>query len=387
MKIIYATEINFSNSGGDVTHVIECVKALRDLNCDVRVFAPKFFKNQTSQYPLTYLLPAFRFRVLTLWTYEIRLLFFLMSKHYSWRPELVYIRSELYSLGAAIYARIFRLPMIIELNGDKIAELAQRNKSLFVRFVVDKIQSSILNHAQHIFVTAKPLRSLIIKKYLLDCGKVSYIHNAANHHLFRSISHEEISEVLSPEIMSFSSDPIVGFIGRFEIWQGLENLISAFEKLQSENQPIKCVLVGDGPLFYGIESMIKELKLKNIILTGAISKKNIPYYINFFDICVLPRNRDIIGEPVKLYEYLSCGKPVVAPRIKDFEFIESQKAGLLFEPGDDVSLANAVKNLLSNPNKMKQMGKNGRKMVESIYNWEQVAHTIKGKCLDLIAKQ
>ncbi len=64
----------------------------------------------------------------------------------------------------------------------------------------------------------------------------------------------------------------------------------------------------------------------------------VPFLINLADICVAPfiskRNEKTGVSPLKIFEYMACGKPVIASRIKGLEFLEAGRAGRLTEPGD-----------------------------------------------------
>ena len=91
------------------------------------------------------------------------------------------------------------------------------------------------------------------------------------------------------------------------------------------------------------------------------------------DVCVAPfirvRNERIGLSPLKIYEYLACGKPVVASDIKGIgDLLRNSNAGIGVKPEDPVELANAIIKLLKNEKLRGKMGKNGRKIVINNYN-------------------
>jgi glycosyltransferase involved in cell wall biosynthesis len=81
--------------------------------------------------------------------------------------------------------------------------------------------------------------------------------------------------------------------------------------------------------------------------------------------------------PIKMFEYMSAGIPVIA---SDFplwrEIIEGNQCGICVNPQDPQAIATAIQWIVAHPNEADQMGKNGRKAVEEKYNWEQESKTL-----------
>ncbi len=90
--------------------------------------------------------------------------------------------------------------------------------------------------------------------------------------------------------------------------------------------------------------------------------------------------------PLKIYEYLSCEKPVVSSRISNLEFIEQQQAGILVEPENPEELAKAVIKLLKDKELRESMGKNGREYVVKNHSWEAIGRKVADVCENLIGE-
>lgn len=74
--------------------------------------------------------------------------------------------------------------------------------------------------------------------------------------------------------------------------------------------------------------------------------------------------------PVKMFEFMCAGLPVVVPDFPPLRAIVQECAcGLTFSPGDATSLARVLATLKSQPDQARRMGKNGRAAVNKIYNW------------------
>ncbi len=117
------------------------------------------------------------------------------------------------------------------------------------------------------------------------------------------------------------------------------------------------------------------------IFTGTVPYEEVPKYINASDVCVVPKRPLKSGySPLKLYEYMACGEPIVASRISGFEILEQQNAGILVEPENPEELAKAIIKLLKDEKLREEMGKNGREYVVKHHSWESVARKVAEVC-------
>jgi glycosyltransferase involved in cell wall biosynthesis len=74
--------------------------------------------------------------------------------------------------------------------------------------------------------------------------------------------------------------------------------------------------------------------------------------------------------PVKMFEYMAAGIPVIASRFPLWRnIIERHGCGLCVDPGDPAAIASAIDQLVLNPAQAARMGENGRRAVEQQYNW------------------
>ncbi|MEO0085747.1 MAG: glycosyltransferase family 4 protein [candidate division WOR-3 bacterium] len=94
-------------------------------------------------------------------------------------------------------------------------------------------------------------------------------------------------------------------------------------------------------------------------------------------ICSLPLPRHLTALPVKLFEFMAAGLPVV---VSDFpllrSIVESNRCGLCVNPTDPRAIANAIRLLARNPELARTMGENGIAAVQKRYNWSTEAATL-----------
>jgi glycosyltransferase involved in cell wall biosynthesis len=149
-------------------------------------------------------------------------------------------------------------------------------------------------------------------------------------------------------------------------------------------------IIGDGVMKDKLLEITSELGLsEKFTFTGRIAYERVPLYINAADVCVAPfikeRNSKIGLSALKTYEYLACGKPIVAssiPGVKDL--IESSGGGISVTPENPEKLAAAVVSLLSDEKTRAVMGKKGRRYVVENHSWDGVARKVLEICRDVI---
>ncbi len=115
-------------------------------------------------------------------------------------------------------------------------------------------------------------------------------------------------------------------------------------------------------------------------LIGAVSHEEIPGLITSMDVCLAPYPSltDFYFSPLKIFEYMACGVPVVASNIGQItEIIEDGINGFLCEPGDNEMFADKILDLKNNDFLRKQISKNA---IESVvlHSWDNVVNKIIG---------
>jgi glycosyltransferase involved in cell wall biosynthesis len=116
-----------------------------------------------------------------------------------------------------------------------------------------------------------------------------------------------------------------------------------------------------------------------ITWAGRIPYQEVPTWIGAMTLCVAPFRGDR-GEtsPVKIFDYLACGKPVIASAIPSVSATFVQEAGVALVPPDDpAALAQAVLVLLNDPDRQVRMASIGRRFVEQRYSWTHLTYRLK----------
>lgn len=115
-------------------------------------------------------------------------------------------------------------------------------------------------------------------------------------------------------------DFVVGFVGSVGEWIDFRNPMIAIRRLNKRGSRIKLAIVGDGSNLEAARQQSVELGIsRDVLFTGSVAYKDVPGIISNFDVCILPFARTATSEhalPLKLFEYMACGKPIISTRVK-----------------------------------------------------------------------
>ena len=178
---------------------------------------------------------------------------------------------------------------------------------------------------------------------------------------------------LDPETTKY-----IGFTGTLDAWQGLELLFDAVKKLGEIYRPFRVIIVGFGRQEQAYRDRADQLQISEYVrFIGRVSHDKIADYIRACHICVIPRTEDPEGyAPIKLLEYLACGRPVVASRIKGFEILESHRCGLTYDAGSSDSLCRMLRQILQDNDLWYTLSENARQIAVSRYSWDHIARGV-----------
>lgn len=110
-------------------------------------------------------------------------------------------------------------------------------------------------------------------------------------------------------------DIVLFFMGWLYTFSGLKEVVLELVKSKETHSNVKLLIVGDGDLSPELLRIKKDYDLKQLVLAGRQPYEHIPEYIAASDICLLPAQKNEVMKnivPIKMYEYMACGKPVIA---------------------------------------------------------------------------
>ena len=140
-------------------------------------------------------------------------------------------------------------------------------------------------------------------------------------------------------------------------------------------------MVGSGgPMKEKLQEVITQEKLQNrAILTGFVTHDKIPEHIAAMDIVLAPYPEldFFYYSPLKVFEYMACGKPVITTKIgQNQELISDGQNGYLCEPGNLEEMVEKISVLISDPELRIQMGRTSRNLIEENHSWKMKAQNL-----------
>lgn len=214
------------------------------------------------------------------------------------------------------------------------------------------------------------------KEFFISCGsdpkKIFVAPNASRLIISKSMScqNRKLKEELGIE-----GKRTVVYLGRLTERKGVEILIKAFSKVQEEISNSVLVIAGEGEERKKLEYLASDLKMKNVLFVGYVDEKLKSLYYSIADVFVLPSVAHS-GEVwnLVLNEAMSLGKPVISTNAvgASYDLIKNGVNGYVVEDGDIEGLSNAIEELLKDPEKMRKMGLESRRIVENDFTFDRM---------------
>jgi len=164
------------------------------------------------------------------------------------------------------------------------------------------------------------------------------------------------------------------FLGRLDLRNGFPLMMKAFETIKSRFSELRLIIVGGGPLRHYYRRLVPQHLEGDIHLVGPMLEERNRYYASS-DIFCSPVEKASFG--VTLLEAMASGKPIVATENPGYRELLGRQEALLVPPHDPAGFAEAVIELLHNPELRKEMGMKGRQKA-LLYSWDKVTDVING---------
>ena len=384
LTILFGGFVDISANKGDGVHALELTRNLRGLGCKVivvvhsskRMVEPDFYNTGAYAGARTMLLRLALFCFSALRA-RVRVTF--MSS----QCDVLYMRDYLFCMLGLGPKMLFSKKMVWEVNGIASQERAQKPHpfNVFLLPVIRMLEALAMAGADRIVAVSKGVMDVLLKR---GCprSKIVLIENGVNTDMFSSNIEESDIESEKKRLGVFHLNvPVLCYVGAVRPWQGLDILIDAAPLISDELGEIKVLIVGGGEGLSDLKEAAKKRGLFAVFgFPGTVPYTGVPLLIGLSDVCLAPFVRGRAASPIKIYEYMASGKPVIASRIPGLEFIEEKKLGILVTPEDPVELAKAAVHLLKAPEKTKEMALRGQAYVRENCSWSAVARRVMNLC-------
>ncbi len=298
---------------------------------------------------------------------------FIVSLNFKYQFDALHAWNPLAGLSAILAGKIIKKPVYIDFT-DFYSDIAKSDSNKLVTNFFSKIENFILKNAEKIMVVSKPMKERLINQNIKE-SKIKIVEDGVDKNMFNpNLNGTKIRKKLGLR----KNIPIIIYHGDIKPPDGVDILFKAFKVILREIPQTKLLIVGGGGTYFEkIKMLGKKLKIdKSIIYTGWIDHKEVPLYLVASDIGAMPMRPTLNHQcylSFKLFEYWACGKPIITTKLKAISaIVKNGKNGLIVEPENYLHLAKAFIYLLKRPNLAKKLGKNGRKLIEEKFNWDQL---------------
>lgn len=349
MKILYHHRI--ASKDGQYVHIEELTNALMEQGHDIYFVCPKFMDEDDFggeggiAAKLKARLPGWFYEILEL-SYSFIIIYKLIVALIKFKPDFIYERYNLYQPVGVILAKLFRLPILLEVNAPLVEERIKYNRLSLPRFA-KIIEHFTWRNATKILPVTQVLADIITTNAGLDGSKIHVIPNGINQnkvHLLQKSTKKEDDQSL-----------IIGFIGFINPWHRLDRALEAIASVG--NKEIRFICVGEGDIRPELEAQAKMLGIGDqVYFVGLVDRDQAFRYVSQFDIALQPSVTEY-ASPLKLFEYLAAGTLIIAPDMPNIREIVNEESALLFDPKSEDGFKSQLIKVLTSFDKLHRIQK------------------------------
>lgn len=272
-----------------------------------------------------------------------------------------------YAVGR--FAHSCGIPTVYDI-ADDLPEMIRTSPQIpsFIRSAGGWIGRAILNRSIHTSEKITITTESLCEAYEIPREKWELLPNGVDIELFspRSCDHTK-------EKYGLEDSFVIGHVGVLREWLDLEPLFIAIRELASRIN-IKLLIVGEGVGYDKTVRLARNLGvLDHTIFTGTVPYSRVPEYVSCMDVGVIPFRQNNVSNnslPLKLFEYMACGVPVISTHVDAIQEKFSQT--VRFASNAD-EYAQEIIQMHQDPNLCSRLGAEGRCIVTDEYQWAAIA--------------
>lgn len=290
------------------------------------------------------------------------------------RPDVLHAHSPVLNVIPALrVGRRLGIPVVYEIRAfwedAAVDHGTTREGSLRYR-LTRALETWALRRVDHAFTICEGLRRDIVERGI-PADKVTVIPNAVDVEGFQLSG---VPDAALKNRLGLDGKTVVGFVGSFYAYEGLDLLVAALPALLSRRPDLRLLLVGGGPQEHALKAQAEHLGMADrIVFTGRVPHAEVSRYYDLIDLLAYPRHSMRLTElvtPLKPLEAMAQGRVFVASDVGGHkELIRDGETGRLFKAGSTAALAAVIEEVLSHRDHWPAYRVAGRDFVEKIRNW------------------
>ena len=275
------------------------------------------------------------------------------------KPDVLLAETSTIGWIASIVAKRLSIPCVIDVHGIVFAEIAGWGDPTWRQF--REMEKEAFENCSHLIVVSQKMEEYIEREFGVPRSRMSVIPNGSD--VQQSIAHYE--------------NPLkVIYAGAFAYWEKVNDFLDIAK--QANSTAFNFYLAGSGQMREQLLNRIREEHIP-ISYLGYIPRDKIREVFAQMQIGVAPSTRDIarqVASPIKVFDYMASGLPVVTPKIGDWgNIIEKEDSGVAIENDGPEDYVKALDTLL-NRDVWEGKSKNAVRAIREKYTWEKVLEPI-----------
>ena len=295
-----------------------------------------------------------------------------------WRPDVLHAHSPALDGLAAIRAgRKLGIPVVYEIRAfwedAAVGNLTSRAGSLKYR-LTRQLENMAVSGADHVMTICQGLKGDLVARGISP-AKIGIMPNGVDLTMFGDPAPRD--EALAAEL-GVGDGPVIGFIGSFYDYEGLDDLIAAMPSLLARHPHARLLKVGGGPMEEALKAQAAASSASDaIIFTGRVPHAEVERYYALTDVMAYPRKKSRLTDlvtPLKPLEAMAQMKLVAASDVGGHrELVSHRKTGVLFPPDDPEACAAALADLLDQRGEWDDYRARGKAHVRENHDWHRNA--------------
>jgi PEP-CTERM/exosortase A-associated glycosyltransferase len=291
-----------------------------------------------------------------------------------WRPDVIHAHSPaLCGLAGARVAKARGIPFVYEIRAfwEDAAVGNGTGREGSIKYKLTRaLEDHVIGAADAVVTICEGLRGDLIARGVAP-ERITISPNGVDLSLFG----EPVAgdPALAAEL-GLGDGPVIGFIGSFYDYEGLDDLIAAMPALIARQPQAKLLLVGGGPMEEALRAQAAASPAADRIrFVGRVPHDQVERYYALTDVLAYPRKASRLTDlvtPLKPLEAMAQGKLVAASSVGGHrELITDGLTGTLFAPDDPLACANALADLLDDRSNWDERRAAGRAHVGAKHDW------------------
>lgn len=291
------------------------------------------------------------------------------------KPDLLHAHSPVLNVLPVLkVGRRLGIPVIYEIRAfweDAAVDHGAYGSGSVKYKLVKNVETWACRKADQVAVICEGLKNDLIKRGI-PAERLTVVANGINTDEFKKC----VPDAEYAKTWGLEGKKVIGFIGSFYRYEGLDLLVDAFARLSSSREGILLLLVGGGPMDGELRKQIERLRIQGkVIMPGRLPHDRVPGVYALIDILAYPRYATRLTElvtPLKPLEAMAMGKAVVASDIGGHrELIQDGRTGLLFPAGSVSALAEVLERLIDDSSLRELLERAGTDWVCREHPWDK----------------